>query len=431
MMNRLARHTAVIALVALSGAVSAQDTVVTSPFTVASFRHQFDSALVSWSILSNLKSPLRDSDDEYDFQNAFWPMELIGYKTPYVYQRLSFAFQRSDSSSPYFQRRLVEVAYTNWPDTFSAQVRRIMARTDSPKVFAIAAEYLWRGGRRPGERKEIERLVAQKFPGSSGDDHPVIKMLRRRLEGRGPGPLPSLVSLFTEQFAPGLTVVYSFQRPDRDYPGLAVVRAPDGHFVRNPDGTVFAVAQLARSITDLPFYLTNGNTPQGIYRMSGFAHSSSRFIGPTTDIQLSMPYEIPLDSFLVTPAPGDTAWTPEAYRDLLPQTWRKYAPAYDAYYAGQAGRTAIIAHGTTINPEYYKGTPYYPQTPSQGCLCTRETWSPVTGVRLESDQQKLVDAVRSAGNGTGYAFVIDLADKRSPVTLPEIMPFILEAEKHR
>lgn len=429
-MNRRVRHTIVVALVLLSWSASAQQAVVRSPFTVATFRHRFDSALISWSILTNLKSPLQNPDDEYDFQSAFWPMELIGYKTPYVYQRLLFAFQRAAVCSPDFQRRLVEIAYTNWPDTFSTQVRQIMAHTDSAKVFAISAEYLWRGGQHPAERKGIEVLLQKKFQGADLMGHPVLQMLQRRLSQAAPGTRPSLVSLFSEQFAPGLTVVYSFQRADRDYPGLAVVRRPDGHFVRNPDGTLFAIPQLARSITNLPFYLTNGNTPQGVYRMSGFAHSSSRFIGPTTDIQLSLPYEIPPDSFLVTPAPGDTTWTMDAYRNLLPVAWRGYTPAFDAYYAGKAGRTAIIAHGTTINSEYYSGTPYYPQTPSQGCLCAHETWDPVTGVRLRSDQQKLVDAVASAGNGTGYGCVMDLSDAQAPVRIQEILPYILEAEKN-
>lgn len=437
-MNRLVRHTTMLALVLFSWSASAQETVVRSPFTVATFRHRFDSALVSWSILTNLKSPLQNADDEYDFQSAFWPMELIGYKSPYVHQRLSFAFQRAAACSPDFQRRLVEIVYTNYPDSFSTQVRQIMAQTDSPKVFAISAEYLWRGGRHPAEQEGIESLLQMKFQGADLATHPVLRILQRRLARASPSPgfrpspetIPSLVSLFSEEFAPGLTVVYSFQRKDRDYPGLAVVRRPDGHFVRNPDGTIFAVPQLARSITDLPFYLTNGNTPQGVYRMSGFAHSSSRFIGPTTDIQLSLPYEIPPDSFLVTPAPGDTTWTMDAYQNLLPIAWRGYAPAFDAYYAGKAGRTAIIAHGTTINPEYYKGTPYYPWTPSQGCLCAHETWDPITGIRLKSDQQKLVDAVASAGNGTGYGCVMDLSDAHAPVRIQEILPFILEAEKN-
>jgi hypothetical protein len=127
--------------------------------------------------------------------------------------------------------------------------------------------------------------------------------------------------------------------------------------------------------------------------------------------------------------PEDTGWNREVYRRLLPVSWQGYTPLYHAYYAGQAGRTAIIAHGTTINPAYYRGQPYYPQTPSLGCLCTHESWDPKTGQRLDSDQQKLVDAVKDAGNGIGYAVVINLSDKKAPVTLEEVLPALQQAER--
>jgi hypothetical protein len=408
--------------------VHGQELTVSSPFTTAAYRKQFDAALLKYSILQNLSAPLNDADDEYDFKSAFWPMELIGYKTDYVKQRLVYGFSRAAGCSKSFQRGLVEIAYTNWPEAFQRQVTALMQSTTDPKIFAMCAEYLWRGGNREQEKGQINTLLTQKF--DTVQNNAVLMMLQDRLNHSGPSSsLPSLTDIFSEQFAPGLTVMYSFQRTDRDYPGLVIVRKPDGHFVRDSAGKIFSVAQLARSITNLPFYLTNGNTPEGIYRMSGFDVSRSRFIGPTQNIQLSMPYEIPVDSFLVTPAPDDTTWTIDKYRALLPASWQQYKPAYQAYYAGDAGRTAIIAHGTTIDPAYYKGQIYYPWTPSQGCLCTHESWSPETGLRLESDQQKLVDAVRQAGNGTGYAIVIDLDNRKSPVTLGEILPYILKDEK--
>jgi hypothetical protein len=288
-------------------------------------------------------------------------------------------------------------------------------------------EYLKRLGLPPADLARIRSLMRSRFAADPGN--PVLLMLGERLRGVTAPGLPPLKDLLSEQFAPGLTVLYSFQRPNRDYPGLVVVRKPDGSFVRGPSG-IFAVPQLARSITDLPFYLHNGNTPQGIYRMSGFDVSRSRFIGPTENIQLSMPYEIPVDSFLISPMAEDTGWNREVYRRLLPQSWQSYSPLYQAYYAGQAGRTAIIAHGTTINPAYYQGQPYYPQTPSLGCLCTHESWDPQTGRRLDSDQQKLVDAVKQAGAAVGYAVVVYLSDKKAPVSLQEVLPALQAAEEN-
>lgn len=408
-------------------ALQAQEARVVSPFTTSSYRTLFDAALLKYSILKNLSVPLADSDDVYEFQSAFWPMELILYKTPYVRERLSFALGKAAGLPPYFQRGLLETLYTNWPDTFRAQVSALMRKTERPEIFALCAEYLWQGGRYPREADTIGALLQRKF--DTVENNAVVMMLGQRLKMKAPPSRPPLADLLSEQFAPGLTVMYSFQRPDRDYPGLVVVRKPDGTFVRDSSGRIFAVAQLARSISNLPFYLVNGNTPQGIFRMSGFAVSSSRFIGPTRNIQLSMPYEIPPDSFLITPSSGDTAWSVERYRELLPSSWRLYQPIYESYYAGQAHRTAIIAHGTTIDAAYYTGKTYYPQTPSLGCLCTHESWSPENGERLQSDQQKLVDAVKQAGNGTGYAVVVDLGDEKAPVTLAEVLPLIRQAEK--
>lgn len=386
-------------------------------FTKADFRVKFYDALVKWTINRNLASSLDNQQGQYDFRSAFWPMELVNYKSEFVKERLDYAFKQVNNCSISFQRGLLEIVYANWPDTFATQVIRLLHHTDHPKIFAMCAEYLMQGG-----KTQYRQIILQNFQQKFRDslNNPILDMLSIRLSGKTPEKMPPLSELLSLRFAPGLTVLYSLQRPDRKYPGRAIVRKPDGTFVRDSSGKLFSVPQLALSISNLPFYLTNGNTPQGIYRMSGFAVSNSRFIGPTENIQLSMPFEIPIDSFLVSPLPGmDTVWNLQKYRLLLPQSWQNYRPVYHSYYAGKAGRTAIIAHGTTIDPAYYKGTTYYPQTPSLGCLCTFESWN-ADGFRQRSDQQRLVNAVKKAGNGIGYAVVINLADKKAPVSAEEV-----------
>jgi hypothetical protein len=96
----------------------------------------------------------------------------------------------------------------------------------------------------------------------------------------------------------------------------------------------------------------------------------------------------------------------------------------ESFYAGKAGRTEIIAHGTTIDPGYFKGMPFYPLTPTQGCLSTKEIWSETTGRILESDQQKLSNAISKAGGPSGYAIVINLDDREEPVSINDIIPFL-------
>jgi hypothetical protein len=88
------------------------------------------------------------------------------------------------------------------------------------------------------------------------------------------------------------------------------------------------------------------------------------------------------------------------------------------------GRNEIIAHGTTIDPAYYKNKTYYPLTPTEGCLCTKEIWNDNTGRLKESDQQKLVDAITQAGGPYGYAIVINLDDQQKAVDPSEIAVFL-------
>ncbi|MBK6381183.1 MAG: hypothetical protein IPF72_16505 [Chitinophagaceae bacterium] len=214
-------------------------------------------------------------------------------------------------------------------------------------------------------------------------------------------------------------MLFSFQRSNRNFPGLVMVRSKDGVFIKNSEGKYFTVPQLARSCSNMPGYITNGNTPQGIFKVFGFAVSQSSFIGPTTNIQMVLPYENSSDvADSVTRLLGDN------YRYLLPPSWKNYYPVYEAYYAGKAGRSEIIAHGTTVNTAYYKKQLYYPLTPTQGCLCTKEIWSAVDGKRIESDQQRLVDAVKKAGGANGYCIVIEIDDQQKPVSIKDILPFL-------
>jgi hypothetical protein len=99
-------------------------------------------------------------------------------------------------------------------------------------------------------------------------------------------------------------------------------------------------------------------------------------------------------------------------------------PFCETFFAGMAGRTEIIAHGSTVDPSYYKGTLYYPLTPTLGCLCTKEMWDGETGKRKQSDQQKLVDALQQAGGADGYYIVVELNDEQRAVELNDLLPYL-------
>jgi hypothetical protein len=292
----------------------------------------------------------------------------------------------------------------------------------------MCAEYLLQIKKDTVGVNTIQELLNAKFA-DQGIINPILYMLQIHIsEQNKKGFFLSkdlLKELFSNKFLPGETVMYSLQRKNRDYPGLVIIREKNGNFISDSNGNIFNVPQLARSITNLPCYLTNGNTPQGIFVMHGFDVSMSSFIGPTANVQLSMPVETSLQHFFNDSTIADTVWNMDYYKKLVPEDLTNYLPLYYSYYAGLAGRTEIIAHGTTIDPNIYANKPYFPLTPTQGCLCAKEIWN---GKRLESDQQKLVNALLKAGGANGYCVVIELDDTQSAVTLEDVRQFIIGRE---
>ena len=217
---------------------------------------------------------------------------------------------------------------------------------------------------------------------------------------------------------------FSFHRQNRDYQGLTIIRKSNGKFLRDEFGRLFHIPHLARSNSALPTYITNGNSPQGIYAILGTGQSDNVFIGPSTTLQLRMPFETTMTDF---DQPQEQPWQKEVYQQLLPQSWQDYFPIYGTYYAGMAGRSAIIAHGTTIDPEFYTGLPFYPNTPSLGCITATELWSEKTGKLIYSDQQSLIRAWESLNAKRGYFILIEIDNKQRDVTLNDVLPIIMKS----
>ncbi|MEO9022352.1 MAG: hypothetical protein ABI237_17840 [Ginsengibacter sp.] len=411
-------------LIFSSQQLSAQyDAPLYTSYTTDAARAKLNERLIKNTITKNLSLPLNDSTEE-NWQEAFDAMEVMEFNTPFTRGKIHSAFAEAAYRSIPFQRALLEVAYTIYPAQFSVQTQSLLNQTLNPKIFAMCAEYLIQHKKDNALKGWISTILFEKFR-DSVYLNPILSMLQNRLVAPKPGTSYStkeaLKEILSKNFLPNQIVMYSFQRKDRDYPGMVIVRNAGGDFITDSSGRVFNVPQLARSITNLPGYLTNGNTPQGIFRMYGFGVSMGSFIGPTANVQMGMPVEISIQKFFDDSAIIDSVWSIEWYQKLIPKKLQDYLPLYDAYYSGLAGRSEIIAHGTTIDPRYYAGKPYYPLTPTQGCLCTKEIWN---GKRLESDQQKLVNGLLKAGGANGYCVVIELDDNQAPVTLNDVIPYL-------
>jgi len=385
--------------------------------TKAANRQRLYKSLVS-SINKNLSLPLTDSTEE-NWMDAFYSIELLRYKSPWVEGKVHEAFKGIEKRSGIFQRALMEMVYDAYPNAFEREAEALLNSSTDMKCIAIAGEYL----RKKSRKCSTIMLLGIHARVNQYPDDPVLKALMASVQDTAQ-QLPPLKDLLQHNFFPNAKILFSFQRKNRDYPGVTIVRDSAVNFVKDEYGNIFSVPQLARSISNVPGYISNGNTPQGIFRMYGIDISKSTFIGPTPNIQLTMPGEATLQHFFNDTIITDSVWAIDWYKMLLPHTWKTYTPFYESYYAGMAGRTEIIAHGTTVDPSWYKNTPYYPLTPTLGCLCTREIWDEENGKRKISDQQKLIDAVQKAGGADGYYIVIELDGQQKPVTIDELLPYL-------
>ncbi|MCI0493467.1 hypothetical protein L0Z72_00550, partial [candidate division KSB1 bacterium] len=290
-------------------------------------------------------------------------------------------------------------------------MKRVAETTDHPKLFVMAIHYLCRIDE--NEKPVHQKLLTQKFP--DWQNHPILYLLSLDLQTNAIEKFknrPALFDILKHPFEKGKVIIYSLQRNDRDFPGLTIIKKPNGTFVRNDSGAIFSIPHLARSASNLPGYITNGNTPQGIFSIQGSEVSKNVFIGATPNLQLVMPFEVSVGKYFHQPNMQDTTWSKKYYENLLPESWRNHELIYEAFYAGKAGRTEIIAHGTTIDPEFYRGMPFYPNTPSLGCLTAKEIWSGIDGTCLFSDQLAFMNAFFSVGVQDGYFIVIELDDKK-------------------
>ena len=239
--------------------------------------------------------------------------------------------------------------------------------------------------------------------------------------------IPALLDLFKHPFQRGKTIIYSFYRSDRNFAGITLIKAPDGKFVRNKDSSYFNIPQLAKSVTDLPGYLKNGNTPQGIFSILGYYITKTESIGPTPIILTRIPFAETTSTFFHGQKKGE--WNIEKYTNLMPESWRNYFPAHEVYYAGYAGRRLIVMHGSADDLKFFENEPYYPLSPTKGCISAKEIWDERSGICIESDQAKLINAFISTGRLKGFLIVINIDDKREEVTLKELLPYLHEAEK--
>jgi hypothetical protein len=389
-----------------------------------------------------------NSETEDGYLSGCWAVSQFLFDGPEVQQGFERLFTGYDSLSYDTKRALLEAVYAVARDRYVRSMEAVLNKESDPRLFALCTLYLYRTDTTTENVNALKIRMVEHFP--AYDTTPVLLQIENYLTYHAAyvhHKVPDIRDLLRYRRLKGQKTVYSFQRWDRDYAGLAIVQNADGSFVKDGEGRLQVFGQLARSGPDLPYFITNGSTPQGIYSIQGTGISRTPFIGPTPNLQLLLPFENSWDRFFhqkagmaggdsARMAVVDTAPSPEMdsremdslerYLALLPDSWRAYEPMREAWIAGKLNRTEIIAHGTTIDPEYYKNKSFYPFTPTMGCLCAKEIWNPTSGHPLVSEQNNLVNAFLGTQGKQGFLIVINVDDQRKPVSRREIEEWLSE-----
>ena len=397
---------------------------IRSTFVLQTQRENLKRSLHLVTIYQSFTLPL-NKETEYRYQSAFWAISQFMVYNDTVAKGFRKVINAYDDSLDYETRRsFLEAIYAAHPSGYEAQMMSISMKEKDPKLFAMAQLFLY--NMYPSLREKIIREVENRYQQDPLND--LLEELTSYLkEYSNKKEYPPVRDLFTHQQNQKIKTVYSFQQWNRDYPGIAIIQFEDGHFARDAAGKLVSIQQLARSASSLPYFITNGNTPQGIYRITGIDTSYNNFIGPTPNLQMIMPHEMYWKDFFS--ASADTTVPLNAYLELLPSTWKDYFPMYESFQAGKIGRTEIIAHGTTIDPAFFTGKPYYPISPTLGCLCAKEIWDPITGQLKESEQLKLANTFMQTPGTSGYMFVINYFNKSRPLSSEDIEPLVNAFER--
>ncbi len=388
----------------------------------------------AWANLqAYLRKPFDPIADE-GLPGALGAVALFGWDASTIRPALLLALPGLAQKPVEYQRAVLTGAHTLlWQDA-APLVRVVLPQISTPKEFAIGAYTVLRASDTQGERAHLRSLMVANF--SQWDQSAQLIALERRLRvepARDISKRPRLTDLLRAPINVGYPVVYSLQRHNRAYPGLAVVRGSDGRFVRNADGSVFAIAQLALARSQLPGTITNGNTPQGLFVVKGTVSATNLWIGPTPALESKVPLEATRQEFehadVATLEGSAKGWEEADYWAYFPKSWQGYAPLREAWLAGLAGRDEMWLHGVTVNPDYYRNTSHYPYAPSAGCMVALESWSKTDGSLLKSDQLNLIKALATTGTLKAYLVVVEIDDRTVPVALSDVLSELLLAEE--
>ncbi|MBD3881499.1 hypothetical protein IFO70_07010 [Phormidium tenue FACHB-886] len=369
------------------------------------------------------------------WRNMLWVTALVEPRETYVTEAVArlISMQHSDLSSS--EKRTLDMAMTIAnqlylsDSAFYASLRppleQTLAQSSDSYWVGIALSTLTQVGSTAEQRITWRNQVIQRFPNWQNDVY-LYSTLRDVGAIDQPTELPPLRDLLQWSIAPNEPQLYVFCRPDRGVLCQTVLKDANGEFVRQ-EGTLWSIPLVLRSLHNLPWIFTRGQSPQGIYRIEGTVPQPDteyfRPFGLFSLVNLYIPFESGVQAFV--PGRASQLTSLPSYQSLLPPSWRNYFPIQQTYWAGKAGRSEFRIHGTGESPGLFTSNSRYTQTagwnPSIGCLSALELYDE-NGQLQQADMPKILEALTAASRAelTGYLIVVDVPGDDTPVSLAEI-----------
>src|SRR5258708_297768 len=203
-----------------------------------------------------------DSNSEGGDLSGCWAVSQFLFDGPEVLGGFRRLFAGYDSLSYDTPRAFLEGLCAVAPGQYIHEVGGIFDRETDARLFALCAVYLYRQDTSTANANQLKIRLVEKFP---SDTLAVLQELENYLSyhtANVRGKAPDIGELLGYQRGNGQKMIYSFQRWDRDYAGLAIIQNTDGGFWPGGPGRLHVFEHLPRSRPDLPYFLTHCNTPQ-------------------------------------------------------------------------------------------------------------------------------------------------------------------------
>lgn len=297
--------------------------------------------------------------------------------------------------------KALEIAHAFYENDFLEEVEKIYLSNSDNYIQSLAYFYLLKNNFVPHLRNSEFEFIFNYYQNFQTQlDPPLKDILAWRVKNQW--------------------ILYSIHPRNREYAGILLIKTPNGKFLRNANGNIFYIPQFARSITNLPYFFFNGNTPSGVYKLGSRTISKNPSIGKTPIISIFLPFEISKQAFLGEK--GD--WQEEDINNLFPNSWHESTEIYESFYAGKLGRSLIAMHGSKLKSRNFLGYNFFPFQPAFGCITTLEIWNEKDQLQ-HSFQVELLQILPKSMNGLVY--VVNRNINRR-IVLEDVLLDILEVE---